>query len=334
MKNFELDYLEMDMREEQNKVEEPTSEELQFLEEELNMEYGDMEIGQMEPDTDYIGDSLQLYLRDISRYPLLSAEEEKELGKQIMEGSPEISQIAKEKLTQSNLRLVLSVAQKYQYKGMELEDLNAMGIEGLIQAVDKFDYRRGFRFSTYAIWWIRQAVARGLADEGATVRIPVHMGEIIRKVNQAKSVFYAQNGKKAGVEDIAAITGLTEKTVETAMKAKLKLQSLDNPINDEEESTLEELIADKQAVDPCEASLQVELKDLVQKVLSKLPEKEAEVLRLRFGIGMKEPMTLEQIAKLPGYGVSRERVRQIEGSAVKMIRRSPSLMRMLEEYVA
>lgn len=278
-------------------------------------------------------DSVKQYMNEIGRIPLLSAEEEKELARKIAVGGKEALE-AKNTLVAANLRLVVHCAKKFSGRGMDFSDLNGMGTEGLIHAAEKFDPEKGFRFSTYATWWINQAIRRGIVDEGAVVRIPVHMTECIRKVKKAQKYFADQDRSEPTVAQIAEFTGLSEEKVLAAMEATVSIVSFDTKCGEDGDSTLEDYLADDKVMSP-EASIeQADLQQAVGSVLSGLPLREAMVLKLRYGIGGGEPMTLEEIAKLPGFGITRERVRQIESRAIRMIRQNKGMRKLLMEYLA
>ena len=281
----------------------------------------------------YTVDSLQWYLREIGKFPRLSTEEELELGKKIKEAGPEAIQ-ARNELIQANLRLVMHYAKKYLNRGVDLEDLNAMGAEGLFKAAEKYDYILGYRFSTYASWWINQAISRGIAAEASTVRIPVHMSESIHKVCKAQKNIKQATGKEATIEELAVYSGLTEKTVMAAVQAMYTAVSLDTKVSEDSDSTLEDFLADDKALDPCEMVIKDDLKEAVSEILGMLEPREAFVLSMRNGIGVSYPMTLEEIARLPCFGVTRERIRQIEAKALRKIRRSPKMMSILKDFAA
>lgn len=287
-----------------------------------------------DPEEDsYTVDSMQWYLREIGKFSRLSTEEELELGRKIKEAGPEAMR-ARNELIQSNLRLVMHYAKKYLNRGVDLEDLNAMGTEGLFKAAEKYDYLLGYRFSTYASWWINQAISRGIAAEATTVRIPVHMSENIHKVRKAQKNLKQETGREATVEELAIYSGLPEKTVMAAIQAMYTIVSFDTKVGEDGDSTLEDFIADDKAEDPCEMVMKNSLKEAVSEVLGMLEPREAIVLSMRNGIGTSCPMTLEEIARLPGFGVTRERIRQIEGKALRKIRRNPKMMGILKEFAA
>lgn len=278
-------------------------------------------------------DSTQWYLREIGKISRLTVQKELELGKKIKEAGTEALE-ARNELIQSNLRLVIHYAKKYLNRGVDLEDLNAMGIEGLFKAAEKYDYLLGYRFSTYASWWINQAISRGIAAEASTVRIPVHMSESIHKVRKAQKNIKQATGKEATIEELAAYSGLTDKTVMAAVRAMYTTVSLDTKVGEDSDSTLEDFLADDKAIDPCEMAIKDSLKEAVLEVLGMLEPREAFVLSMRNGIGVSYPMTLEEIARLPGFGVTRERIRQIEAKALRKIRHSPKMMSILKDFAA
>ena len=304
----------------------PTSEDIRMMEEIL-------ELCEEPAEDSYTVDSMQWYLREIGKFSRLSTEEELELGKKIKEAGPEAIQ-ARNELIQSNLRLVMHYAKKYLNRGVDLEDLNAMGTEGLFKAAEKYDYLLGYRFSTYASWWINQAITRGIAAESTTVRIPVHMSENIHKVRKAQKNLKQETGREATVEELAIYSGLSEKTVMAAIQAMYTIVSFDTKVGEDGDSTLEDFLADDKADDPCEMVLKDGLKEALREVLGMLEPREALVLSLRNGIGISSTMTLEEIAKLPGFGVTRERIRQIEGKALRKIRRNPKMMSILKDFAA
>lgn len=302
--------------------EEPTLEELEEVE--------DAEESTEREDC-YSEDSMKMYMNEIAKFPLLTAEEERKLAQIIAENGPD-AETAKDRMLTANLRLVAFRAKKYLNRGVDFDDLNAMGYEGLVKAVEKFDYTRGFRFSTYAIWWIDQAIARGIACEADTVRVPVHMREVVRKVRRAVEVLKQKNMREPTMEEIAECANLPLEKVIDAYEAEVSVVSFDYQITDDGELTMEDLLADENAVDPCQVVWQNDLQKAMENVLGGLPEKEAMVLRMRYGIGRPRPMTLEEVASLPEFNVTRERIRQIEEKAIRAIRRTRSLKSQLEDY--
>jgi RNA polymerase primary sigma factor len=258
-------------------------------------------------------DALQLFLNEMARYPLLTAHEEVELAKLIERGDKE----AKDRMVNSNLRLVVSIAKKYQGHGLSLLDLIQEGIIGLIRAVEKFDWRRGYKFSTYATWWIRQAVQRGVANKARTIRMPVHIVDRERKIARAERELVAKHGRPPTDAEIAKAAKLPVKQVREVQDAARAVTSLDRPVGSEGDAALGDLVAGNEA--PPEEELEVSLRqDALRKAIADLPNRERDVLKLRFGLdGDPDPQSLEQIGKT--LGLTRERVRQIETEALKRL---------------
>ncbi len=258
-------------------------------------------------------DALQLFLNEMARYPLLTAEEEVELSKLIERGD----KAAKDRMVNSNLRLVVSIAKKYQGHGLSLLDLIQEGIIGLIRAVEKFDWRRGYKFSTYATWWIRQAVQRGVANKARTIRMPVHIVDRERKIAKAERELLTKLDRAPTLEEIAEATKLPLKQVREVQDAARAVTSLDRPVGSESDTSFGELVSGNEA--PPEEELEVSLRqDALRRAVAELPEREQDVLKLRFGLnGDPSPQSLEQIGKT--LGLTRERVRQIETDALKRL---------------
>ena len=273
-----------------------------------------------------IDDPVKVYLKDIGRVPLLTPEEEIDLAIRIADNDQE----AKDRLTKANLRLVVSIAKRYVGRGMMFLDLIQEGNLGLIKAVDKFDYTKGFKFSTYATWWIRQAITRAIADQGRTIRIPVHMVETINKVKKTSNMLLHRDGKDPTPEDIAAELGMPIDKVRDILRISQEPVSLETPIGEEEDSHLGDFIPDEDALSPADAAAMTFLKTKVNEVLSTLTPREAEVLRLRFGLKDGTPQTLEEVGK--AFNVTRERIRQIEAKALRKLRH-PSRSRKLRDYL-
>ena len=271
-----------------------------------------------------IDDPVKVYLKDIGRVPLLSPEEEIELAIRIQNGDSE----AKEILTKANLRLVVSIAKKYVGRGMMFLDLIQEGNLGLIKAVDKFDHSKGFKFSTYATWWIRQSITRAIADQGRTIRIPVHMVETINKVKKASNMLLHRDGKEPTPEDIAKELGLPVEKVRDILRISQEPVSLETPIGEEEDSHLGDFIPDEEALSPADAAAMTFLKTKVNEVLGTLTQREAEVLKLRYGLGGGRAQTLEEVGKV--FNVTRERIRQIEAKALRKLRH-PSRSKHLKD---
>ncbi len=271
-----------------------------------------------------IDDPVKVYLKDIGRVPLLTPEEEIELAIRIADNDQE----AKDRLTKANLRLVVSIAKRYVGRGMMFLDLIQEGNLGLIKAVDKFDYTKGFKFSTYATWWIRQAITRAIADQGRTIRIPVHMVETINKVKKTSNMLLHRDGKDPTPEDIAAELSMPVDKVRDILRISQEPVSLETPIGEEEDSHLGDFIPDEDALSPADAAAMTFLKTKVNEVLSTLTPREAEVLRLRFGLKDGTPQTLEEVGK--AFNVTRERIRQIEAKALRKLRH-PSRSKHLKD---
>ncbi len=271
-----------------------------------------------------IDDPVKVYLKDIGRVPLLSPEEEIELAIRIKDNDQE----AKDRLTKANLRLVVSIAKRYVGRGMMFLDLIQEGNLGLIKAVDKFDYTKGFKFSTYATWWIRQAITRAIADQGRTIRIPVHMVETINKVKKTSNMLLHRDGRDPTPEDIADELGMPVEKVRDILRISQEPVSLETPIGEEEDSHLGDFIPDEDALSPADAAAMTFLKSKVNEVLETLTPREAEVLRLRFGLRDGTPQTLEEVGK--AFNVTRERIRQIEAKALRKLRH-PSRSKHLKD---
>lgn len=265
----------------------------------------------------YVVDSIRSYLREIGKYPLLSAEEEVEVAKRIESGD----ELAKEKMINSNLRLVVSVAKRYvNGSKMTLLDLIQEGNLGLIKAVDKFDYHKGYKFSTYAMWWIRQAITRAIADQARTIRIPVHMKERMNKLTKASRKFLADNGRDPTTEELAEILDIEEDRVESIVQLYGDTISLDTPIGDEEDAVLMNFVADEEMPGILSSVEQVMLGQELNEVLSILTDREQRILRLRFGFEDGKIYTLEEVGR--EFDVTRERIRQIEAKALRRLRMS------------
>ena len=292
---------------------EPTEEELENIE---------MAV----PDGVSIEDPVRMYLKEIGKVPLLTAEEEKELAMKMEAGDME----AKKRLAEANLRLVVSIAKRYVGRGMLFLDLIQEGNLGLIKAVEKFDYRKGYKFSTYATWWIRQAITRAIADQARTIRIPVHMVETINKLIRVQRQLLQELGREPYPEEIAEKMGLPVERVREIQKISQEPVSLETPIGEEEDSHLGDFIQDDNVPVPADAAAFTLLKEQLIEVLGTLTEREQKVLRLRFGLDDGRARTLEEVGK--EFNVTRERIRQIEAKALRKLRH-PSRSRKLKDYL-
>ena len=259
-------------------------------------------------------DPVRIYLKEIGRVPLLASEEETEIAQKILEGDEKASQ----RLVEANLRLVVSIAKRYLGRGMQFLDLIQEGNLGLMKAVEKFDHTKGFKFSTYATWWIRQAITRAIADQARTIRIPVHMGETINKIKKASSQLLHENGHEPTIEEIAEYLNVPVDKIREALRASQEPVSLETPIGEEEDSHLGDFIPDDSAVTPQDAASQLMLKEQLSAVLSTLTPREEKVIRLRFGLDDGRPRTLEEVGEV--FDVTRERIRQIEAKALRKLR--------------
>ena len=264
---------------------------------------------------DIADDSVRLYLREIGRVPLLTGEEEVELAKRIMKGD----KAAKDKMVEANLRLVVSIAKKYIGRGLDLLDLIQEGSAGLLRAVEKFDYTKGFKFSTYATWWIRQAITRAIADQARTIRIPVHMVETINKLIRTQRRLVQELGREPLPEEIAAEMEMDVEKVNHIIKIKQDIVSLEAPVGEEADSTLGDFIEDEDSVSPEDAATYQLLKEQVNSVLALLTPREQKILRMRFGLEDGRSHTLEEVGQ--EFGVTRERIRQIEAKALAKLRK-------------
>ncbi|WGX74595.1 RNA polymerase sigma factor RpoD [Paraclostridium bifermentans] len=299
------------------------------IDEDVSKEENTMEIEQIDltlPKGISIDDPVRMYLKEIGKIPLLKPHEEAELARRMHEGD----EIAKQRLVEANLRLVVSIAKRYVGRGMLFLDLIQEGNLGLIKAVEKFDYTKGFKFSTYATWWIRQAITRAIADQARTIRIPVHMVETINKLIRVSRQLLQELGRDPKPEEIAKEMDMTEDKVREIMKIAQDPVSLETPIGEEEDSHLGDFIPDDDAPAPAEAAAYSLLKEQIEEVLGSLNEREQKVLKLRFGLEDGRARTLEEVGK--EFDVTRERIRQIEAKALRKLRH-PSRSKKLRDYL-
>ena len=272
-----------------------------------------------------LDDPVRMYLKEIGQVRLLSAEEEVELAKQVSEGD----QAAKNKLTEANLRLVVSIAKKYSGRGLHILDLIQEGNTGLIRAVDKFDWTKGNKFSTYATWWIRQAITRAIADQARTIRVPVHMVEVINKATRCNRKLVQELGREPTVEEIAAELGLPVEKIIEANRTAADTLSLDTPVGDEEDTSIGSFVEDERTPGPADATSNALLAEALKEILDTLTEREADVLRMRFGMYDGRTHTLEEVGQI--FGVTRERIRQIENKAIRKLRH-PSRAKKIKDF--
>lgn len=272
-----------------------------------------------------LDDPVRMYLKEIGQVKLLSAEEEAELAARVAAGD----KAAKDKLTEANLRLVVSIAKKYSGRGLHLLDLIQEGNTGLIRAVDKFDYTKGNKFSTYATWWIRQAITRAIADQARTIRVPVHMVEVINKVTRCNRKLVQELGREPTMEEIADELGLPLEKVIEANRTAADTLSLDTPVGDEEDTTIGSFVEDDNTPGPADATSNTLLAEALGEILGTLTEREADVLRMRFGMYDGRTHTLEEVGQI--FGVTRERIRQIENKAIRKLRH-PSRAKKIKDF--
>lgn len=306
-------------------VDEPTIEDLSTDEEEEVPKDENLDVA-LSSEGIAIDDPVKVYLKEIGRVPLLSSEEEIELAKKMGEGDV----AARKRLSEANLRLVVSIAKRYVGRGMQFLDLIQEGNLGLIKAVEKFDYTKGYKFSTYATWWIRQAITRAIADQARTIRIPVHMVETINKVVRVERSLLQELGRQPQANEIAAQMGMSVEKVREIMKVAQEPVSLETPIGEEEDSHLGDFIPDDEAPAPADAASHTMLREQLGDVLKSLTPREEKVLRLRFGLDDGRPRTLEEVGK--EFNVTRERIRQIEAKALRKLRH-PSRSKKLKDFL-
>ena len=272
-----------------------------------------------------VDEPIKMYLREIGQIPLLNYEEEIELAQKVLEGDDD----AKQKLIESNLRLVVSIAKKHTNRGLKMLDLIQEGNMGLMKAVEKFEYEKGFKFSTYATWWIRQAITRAIADQGRTIRIPVHMIETINKIKKESRIILQETGKEPTAEELSKKLELPVDKVKAILEMNQDPISLETPVGSEEDSELGDFVEDDKFLNPYDATTRVLLKEQLDEVLKTLNEREEMVLRYRYGLDDGSPKTLEEVGKI--FNVTRERIRQIEVKALRKLRH-PSRRKSLKDY--
>lgn len=315
-----------DLRLDDDFVDEPTlddmdEEEAEDLTIDLNASYDDI-----------ADDSVKLYLREIGKIPLLSAEEEFELAQKVIHGNEKEKKRARDKMAESNMRLVVSIAKRYSGRGLDLLDLIQEGNTGLLRAVEKFDPDKGFKFSTYATWWIRQAITRAIADQARTIRIPVHMVETINKVLRTQRRLTQDLNREPSVQEIADAMGMEPDRIEYVMKIKQDIASLDASVGrdgDDDDSSLGDFVEDEDRVSPEDSAATQLLKEQIASILSTLTDRERKIIKMRFGIGGGKSHTLEEVGA--EFSVTRERIRQIEAKALKKLR-TPKHRKKLQGY--
>ena len=309
--------------------------ELELNDDTMPMDDGDIDLSGLEEEelvdpvdlaAEYsLDDPVRMYLKEIGQVKLLSAEEEVELAKRVSEGD----QAAKNKLTEANLRLVVSIAKKYSGRGLHILDLIQEGNTGLIRAVDKFDWTKGNKFSTYATWWIRQAITRAIADQARTIRVPVHMVEVINKATRCNRKLVQELGREPTVEEIAKELNLPVEKIIEATRTAADTLSLDTPVGDEEDTSIGSFVEDERTPGPADATSNALLAEALKEILDTLTEREADVLRMRFGMYDGRTHTLEEVGQI--FGVTRERIRQIENKAIRKLRH-PSRAKKIRDF--
>ena len=302
----------------------PSAEELSRIQEELDEK--DLEDPEKLAEDYSTSDPVRMYLREIGKVSLLSLEEEQDLAKRIAEGDQEAARA----MTEANLRLVVSIAKRYVGRGMQLMDLIQEGNLGLLKAVEKYDYTKGFKFSTYATWWVRQAITRALADQARTIRIPVHMVETMNKLTQTSRKLQQDLGREPTTEELAEVMRLSPERVNEIRQMCMEPVSLESPVGEEDDSHLGDFIEDDTGSQPAEAVSQAMLRQQLMEILDTLSPREAKVLRLRYGLDDGRPRTLEEVGK--EFNVTRERVRQIEAKALRKIR-NPNRSSKLRDFL-
>ena len=292
----------------------------------------DIDLNILESLDDYVAieDPIKMYLKEIGKIPLLSVDEEMNLAKKICAPDENVRKEARKKMAESNLRLVVSIAKRYMGRGMQLLDLIQEGNLGLLRAVEKFDYQKGFKFSTYATWWIRQAITRSIADQARTIRIPVHMVETINRLIKVQRKLVQELGREPKPIEVAKVMGIPVAKVREIMSFALEPVSMETPIGDEDDSHLGDFLQDANAKIPVNFAMDVLLHDQLMEVIKSLTEREQKVILLRFGLEDGKPRTLEEVGKV--FGITRERIRQIEAKALRKLR-NPSKVKRLKDFL-
>ena len=292
----------------------------------------DIDLNILENLDDYVAieDPIKMYLKEIGKIPLLNVDEEMNLAKKICAPDENVRIEARKKMAESNLRLVVSIAKRYMGRGMQLLDLIQEGNLGLLRAVEKFDYQKGFKFSTYATWWIRQAITRSIADQARTIRIPVHMVETINRLIKVQRKLVQELGRESKPIEVAKVMGIPVAKVREIMSFALEPVSMETPIGDEDDSHLGDFLQDANAKIPVNFAMDVLLHDQLMEVIKSLTEREQKVILLRFGLEDGKPRTLEEVGKV--FGITRERIRQIEAKALRKLR-NPSKVKRLKDFL-
>lgn len=292
----------------------------------------DINLNILEDLDDYIAieDSIKMYLKEIGKIPLLSVDEEMNLARKICDPDEAVRKEARKQMAESNLRLVVSIAKRYMGRGMQFLDLIQEGNLGLLRAVEKFDYQKGFKFSTYATWWIRQAITRSIADQARTIRIPVHMVETINRLIKIQRKLVQEFGREPRPDEVAKVMGIPVSKVREIMSFALEPVSMETPIGDEDDSHLGDFLQDSNAKIPVNFAMDVLLHDQLMEVIKSLTEREQKVILLRFGLEDGKPRTLEEVGKV--FGITRERIRQIEAKSLRKLR-NPSKVRRLKDFL-
>ena len=308
----------------------PTLSEMQAIEDEgLPEDLDEPEALPEDVENAKLDDPVRMYLKEIGRIKLLSPEEEQDVARKMVEGDEATREAARKRMSEANLRLVVSIAKRYVGRGMQLLDLIQEGNLGLMKAVEKFDYTKGYKFSTYATWWIRQAITRAIADQARTIRVPVHMVEVINKATRCNRKLVQELGREPTVEEIAAELNLPVEKIIEANRTAADTLSLDTPVGDEEDTSIGSFVEDERTPGPADATSNALLAEALKEILDTLTEREADVLRMRFGMYDGRTHTLEEVGQI--FGVTRERIRQIENKAIRKLRH-PSRAKKIRDF--